>query len=112
MALMSAVDPTPTPVSGIVEAKPTVVVIGRPMVDAMRLEACITMRDVGGARDFAVLLRTDADVVEMTEARALHAADELQRLVDAIRSHAADIRTLNALETDTAKVLGARPRSY
>jgi hypothetical protein len=98
--------------SECVEARNTAITIGRPLVDAVKLETCIAVWELTpGARTFVVNLHTGGDVVELTAHRAREAADKLRTLAAAIDALADDADNLTELEASFTAVLNGRSRA-
>lgn len=93
------------------ETRSTALVIGRPMVDAVKFETCIAVSNHASGRDFHVNLRVADEIVELNPFRAAIAADLLQRVVDDIRAKAAVVTELAANEDSTKALLDGRART-
>lgn len=100
-----------TPAPECVEARLTTVTVGRPMVDAVQIDASLVMWHSAHGRTFVVNLRLGADVVELAPHRALAEADKLQLVVDTMRRLAGDAERLAELEAATTALLDGRVRT-
>ena len=94
-----------------VETRTTTVTIGRPLVDAVKIETSIAVWNHASGRTSQVNLRIADDVIELNAHRAEDAADRLQRIVDDLRAKAATADRLAALEADTTAPLDGRART-